>query len=133
MKISRPGVQSAMTLTELLVVIATIGILAALLLTAIFQAKAKALRIQCVNNVRQIGMALHAFAAENSTYPLYVNAKADRSLYPADFSDWMSTLQHTELSVPGSTNRVIFPNGLANAYGNVLRLIRHLNYQLLGK
>ncbi|HTB84363.1 MAG TPA: H-X9-DG-CTERM domain-containing protein [Candidatus Sulfotelmatobacter sp.] len=94
---------------ELLVVIAIIGILVALLLSAVSLAKGKALRIQCVNNVRQLGIGLQAFVADNSVYPLYVNISEDRGKYPEHMSDWMSALQKTELSAPGnSTNHVLF-------------------------
>ena len=62
--------QRAFTLVELLVVFAIIGILAALLLTGVAQAKARAQRIQCANNVRQLGLALQEFRTENHFYPL---------------------------------------------------------------
>jgi prepilin-type N-terminal cleavage/methylation domain-containing protein len=70
MKNQRSRVQSAFTLTELLVVIAIIGILAALLLSAISQAKAKALRIQCLSNLHQLGIGLQTFLADNHHYPV---------------------------------------------------------------
>jgi prepilin-type N-terminal cleavage/methylation domain-containing protein len=60
---------SAFTLMELLTVIAVIGILAALLLTAVSHAKARAQQIQCVSNLRQIGLALQAYVGDNQAYP----------------------------------------------------------------
>jgi prepilin-type N-terminal cleavage/methylation domain-containing protein len=68
LKIPRQKVQRAFTLVELLVVIAIIGILAALLLSAIPQAKARVQRIQCVNNLRQLGVGLQVVLADNHGY-----------------------------------------------------------------
>ena len=67
----RPGgkVSRAFTLIELLVVIAIIAILAAMLLPALAKAKQKAKQTGCINNMREIGLALTMYVNDDQQYP----------------------------------------------------------------
>ncbi|MFA6292249.1 MAG: type II secretion system protein, partial [Victivallales bacterium] len=67
-KIPKSKLLNGFTIVELLVVIAIIAVLAAMLFPVMGKAKEKAWKSACLGNLRQLGIAVHAYAGSNADY-----------------------------------------------------------------
>lgn len=100
--------KDAFTLVELLVVLAVIALLASLLLPALGHAKSRSTQIACMNNIRQLNIALTLYAMDHDdSLPYNLGAtEITAMLARGQRYNWANTLLNWELD-PGNTNTLL--------------------------
>ena len=111
------------TLIELLVVVAIIAVLIALLLPAVQSAREAARRAQCINNLKQMGLALHNYHTANNVFPM--GGSANVFALPSTYYQWNGWSMHSlmlgymEQQPLYNAINFNFAPGVWSAFGNI--------------
>ena len=114
---THPG-RHGMTLIEVVVTLAIIGVLLALLLPAVQKSRESARAVQCKSRLRQIGLALHSYEATNFVYPPALFGAAPQSNRTDYFSPYSRLLSYLDQS---SVARKVNLSGNTNQPGSVFQ------------
>src|SRR6185503_1742724 len=114
------GVSCAFTLVELLVVIALIGILAALLLPVLSKARIRTQGIACMNNNRQLCLAWLLYADDHGDrLPYNLGGQADHdSVAPKTDLNWVNNILNWSSANPDNTNTATITEASLAPYAN---------------
>jgi prepilin-type N-terminal cleavage/methylation domain-containing protein/prepilin-type processing-associated H-X9-DG protein len=116
----------AFTLIELLVVIAVIAILAALLLPALGHAKARGASTFCLNNIRQLGLALHLYTGDHDdAFPYNMGTDGIReTVARQEYLNWANDVMSWELDSDNTNTMLLAVGGLGPYCGGVVKVFK---------
>ncbi len=102
----------AFTLIEALVAVSVIGLLIALILPAVQSARQAAARLQCANNLKQFGLAIHSYAAAYRMFPIGTGGQRGYALHVSllPYLEQAAVYNAFNLSIPAAEHNYPGPN-----------------------